>query len=249
MGEYLRRFYRESMHAEGLVPFRVIIKESDLFVFAASDLSSETRASLLRHRADLEEFIARQPRFRTSFKPYAVPEGSPPVVTLMAEAAARVGVGPMAAVAGAIAELVGKDLAPLSQEAIVENGGDIYIRSGRTRRVGVFAARSSYSGRLVLRIPPAPLEGLGVCTSSATVGPSYSAGSADSALVVAQSAALADAAASVLGNRVKSPGHIEPAMSEVAAIEGVMGCMVIVGEDLGVRGDLELEGVSPPHST
>jgi len=242
MGDYLRRFYRENMQAEGLVAFRVAIKESDLFIFAASELSAEARDSLARHRGELESFIERQPRFRTSFKPHAVPEGSPTVVSLMAEAAARVGVGPMGAVAGAIAELVGKDLAPLSPEIIVENGGDIHIRSSVVRRVGVFAGRSPLSGRLVLRIPPTPMEGLGVCTSSATVGPSYSAGSADSALVVAESAALADAAASALGNRVKGPEHIEKALGDIAAREGVIGCMVIVGENLGVQGELELEG-------
>ena len=249
MEEYLRRFYRENMRAEGLVSFAVTIKESDLFIWAERDLSAEARDSLARHRADLEDFIARQPRFGTSFGPYEVSEESPPVVTIMAAAAARAGVGPMAAVAGAIAELVGKDLAPLSPEIMVENGGDIHIRSARPRRVGVFAGNSPLSGSLTLRISPTPGEGLGVCTSSATVGPSFSAGSADSALVVAESASLADAAASALGNRAKTPEHIEEALNGVAAIAGVIGCLVIIGESLGVRGDLELEGVSPPFST
>jgi len=241
MGEYLRRFYREEMHAAGLVSFSVAIKESDLFIFAERELATEARSSLACHRADLEEFIARQPRFRTSYRPYTVPEDSPPVVSLMAESAARMGVGPMAAVAGAIAELVGKDLEPLSPEIVVENGGDIYVRSERIRRVGIFAGESPLSGRLALEIPPTPSGGLGVCTSSATVGPSYSAGGADAALVVAESAALADAAASALGNRAKSIAHIEEALAAVSVIEGVIGCLVIIGEHLGVQGDLELK--------
>ncbi|MBN2026383.1 MAG: UPF0280 family protein [Actinobacteria bacterium] len=242
MEEYLRRFYRENMRAEGLVSFTVTMKESDLFIWAERDLSAEARDSLARHRADLEDFIIRQRRFGTSFGPYELPEGSPPVVTVMAAAAARTGVGPMAAVAGAIAEVVGKDLAPLSPEIMVENGGDIHIRSARQRRVGVFAGASPLSGRLNLLLPPTPEEGLGVCTSSATVGPSFSAGRADSALVVAESASLADAAASALGNRAKSPEHIEEALNSVATITGVTGCLVIIGDKLGVRGDLELEG-------
>jgi hypothetical protein len=57
---------------------------------------------------------------------------------------------------------------------------------------------------------------------------------------VAESAALADAAASALGNRAKSPAHIEEALAAVAVIEGVIGCLVIIGEHLGVQGDLEL---------
>ena len=147
----------------------------------------------------------------------------------------------MGAVAGAIAQVVGEDLKPLSPEIIVENGGDIFIRSRRERRVGVFAGDSPLSGRLALMIPPTPPQGLGVCTSSATVGPSFSAGRADAALVVAGNAALADAAASALGNRVKQRDDVEEALAAVSAIAGVIGCLVIIGEHLGVLGDLEIE--------
>jgi uncharacterized protein len=241
MGEYLRRFYRDNVDAEGLISFRVVRRESDLNIFAERDLAAEARSSLASHRTDLEEFISRQPRFRTARGPHEVPTDSPPVVRLMADAAARAGVGPMAAVAGAIADMVGKDLQPLSPEIIVENGGDIFIRSERERHVGIFAGKSPLSGRVALKVPATPSRGLGVCTSSATVGPSYSAGRADSALVVAESAALADAAATVLGNRAKTEGHIEEALGAAAAIDGVVGCLVIIGDRLGVRGDVELE--------
>jgi uncharacterized protein len=241
MGAYLNRFYREHMQADGLVSFPVVIEESDLFLWAECDLADKARESLSRHRGELEGFIARQPLFATSYRPYNVPEDAPEVVTLMAGAARLAGVGPMAAVAGALAELVGKDLLPLSGEIIVENGGDIYIHSKRERRVGVFAAESPLSGKLALLVPPTPPGGVGVCTSSATVGPSYSAGRADSALVVAQSAALADAAATALGNRVKDPSHIEEALSGMTDIEGVIGCLVIIGEHMGAKGDMKLE--------
>ncbi len=243
MGGYSHRFYRDAMHAEGLVPFRVSMGESDLFVFARRDLSREARLSLSRHRSDLEGFIARQPLFATAFRPYEVPEDSPRVVRAMAEAARRAGVGPMASVAGAVADMVADDLSPLSEEVIVENGGDIHLRSTRERRVGVFAGDSPWSGRLALKVDPTPPEGMGICTSSATVGPSYSAGVADCALVVAECAALADAAASALGNRAKDAERMEEAMEAVMEIAGVMGCLLVLGERLGVRGDLRLEGL------
>ena len=184
--------------------------------------------------------MERQPVFASTFRPYEVPDDAPRVVKVMADAARRAGVGPMAAVAGALADMVGADLADQSDEVIVENGGDIHMRSGRERRVGIFAGDSPWSGRLALRIGATPPEGIGICTSSATVGPSYSAGRADCALVVAESAALADAAASALGNRAKGPERIEWALEEVMGIEGVAGCLLIMGERLGVRGDLEL---------
>lgn len=244
MAEYLQRFYREHMCAEGLLAFRVVLAESDLFIWGERDLTDEARSSLDRHRRELKDFIARQPLFETTFKPYPVPDDVPPVVAMMAEAADRVGVGPMAAVAGTLAQLVGLDLLASSPEIIVENGGDIYINSGRERLVGVFAGESPLSGRIGLKVPPTPPEGLGVCTSSATVGPSYSAGMADCAMVMATSAALADAAATALGNRAKSPPHIEEALERVSAIDGIIGCLVIIGEHLGVQGELQLENIS-----
>lgn len=73
------------------------------------------------------------------------------------------------------------------------------------------------------------------------MGPSFSAGRADAALVVAGNAALADAAASALGNRVKQRDDVEEALAAVSAIAGVIGCLVIIGEHLGVLGDLEIE--------
>lgn len=243
MQEYVHRFYRRWMQASGLLSCRVTIKESDLFIWAQRDVGEEAHASLANHRAQLESFIARQPLFAEVFLPYEVPVDAPEIVRLMAAAGAKVGVGPMAAVAGAVAELVGKDLLAYSREVIVENGGDIYLCSARERRIGVFAGGSPLSGRLALVIPPTPREGIGVCTSSASVGPSYSAGMADAALVVAESAALADAAATALGNRAKDPEHIEEALSWVADIEGVRGCLLIMGERLGVKGELALEPV------
>ncbi|MBC7246475.1 MAG: UPF0280 family protein [Actinobacteria bacterium] len=243
MRDYVHRFYRSWMQASGLLSCRVTIKESDLFIWAQRDVREEARASLAGHREELEDFIALQPLFAETFLPYEVPADAPEIVRLMAAAAKKTGVGPMAAVAGAIAELVGRDLIPLSPEIMVENGGDIYLHSARERRIGVFAGDSPLSGRLVIVVPPTPPGGLGVCTSSASVGPSYSAGAADAALVVAESAALADAAATALGNRAKGPEHIEDALSAVSGIEGVWGCLLVMGERLGVKGDLTLEGV------
>lgn len=241
MKDYVHRFYRRWMKAAGLVFFQVTIEESDLFIWAERDLSREAYLSLRRHRSELEEFISRQPLFKTSFRPYEVPEDAPEIVKRMATAAERVGVGPMAAVAGAVAEMVGLDILLLSPEVMVENGGDIFLRSSRERRIGIFAGESPLSGRLALVIGPTPPQGLGICTSSATVGPSYSAGRADAALVVAESAALADAAATALGNRAKSPEDMEEALDIVSGLEGVKGCLLIMGKRLGVKGDLILE--------
>ncbi len=241
MGEYLHRFYREHMRAEGLVSFQVVLDESDLFILAESDLSEQAESSLARHRRELQDFIRRNPLLASTYAPYSVSDDAPRVVTMMASAAQLAGVGPMAAVAGTIAELVGLDLLPVSGEVIVENGGDVFIHSAHERLIGIFAGESPLSGKINLKVGPTPPEGIGVCTSSATIGPSYSAGGADCALVVATTAALADAAATGLGNRAKSPDHIEEALAWTLGIEGVSGALVIIGNRLGAQGDLHLQ--------
>jgi len=236
--EYLERFYREQLAAPDLVRFEVKVGKTDLLIWAARDLSAEAAEIARRYRGELEEFIRRQPLFRTSLVPYDVPDSAPAIVRAMADAAARVDVGPMAAVAGAVAEFTGRDLAYLdSPEVIVENGGDIWLASARERRIGIFAGESAFSGKLTLRVPPAP-GGLGICTSSATVGPSISFGRADAAVVLANSASLADAAASALGNRLKKPEDIESSLEWASGVSEITGCLVIIGEHMGARGDI-----------
>lgn len=239
--EYLRRFYREKMKAPDLVPFRVVMKESDLFIWAGKHLAEEAAASLAVHRGRLESFIGLNPLFAETHRPFPVPGNAPEVVKRMGAAAEKVGVGPMAAVAGALAEVVGEDLLAFTGEVIVENGGDIFLHSSRERRVGVFAGESPLSGKLVLVLGPTTPTGKGLCTSSATVGPSYSAGRADSAVVLAESAALADAAATALGNRARDPSGITEALEWIMEVEGVEGALVVMGEKMGVAGGLRLE--------
>ena len=111
-------------------------------------------------------------------------------------------VGPMAAVAGAMAEFVSKDLLKISKQVIVENGGDIYLATSRERTIGIYAGTSPLSMKLGITISPEDSP-LGVCTSSGTVGPSLSFGKADAVCILSKSAALADAAATAVGNVVR----------------------------------------------
>jgi hypothetical protein len=237
--EYRRRLYRLEAEAEGLVSFRVVAGESDLLIWADRDLSGLAVEELLAVRAELQGFIELNPRFRESLVPYSVPAQAPPAVASLAEAAEVFGVGPMAGVAGVVADRVGRVLLEESKEVMVENGGDLFIANCRERRVGIFAGRSPFSGKLALAVPPVP-GGQGICTSSATVGPSLSLGNADAALVKADSATLADAAATALGNRVRGGEDLEAALDEVMARPGVMGALVILGERLGAAGDIRL---------
>ena len=163
----------------------------------------------------------------------------PPFVKEMIRAAQKARVGPMAAVAGAMAEFVGRDLLPESPEVIVENGGDLFIQIPREVKIAIFAGPSPLSLRIGLKISGAA-EGLGVCTSSGTVGPSLSFGKADAVCLLSPSTALADAAATAVGNVVKSAADLGAGLERAEGIEGVTGAVLIVGEKMGAWGGVEL---------
>jgi len=153
-------------------------------------------------------------------------------------------VGPMAAVAGAIAECVGRELLTFSPEIIVENGGDIFIKTVRKRTVGVYAGESPLTGKIGLEIEAGDTP-LGICTSSGTVGHSMSLGRADAVVVLSASTALADAAATAIGNRVNQSTDIDAAIEFGRNIGGLKGIVIIVGKSVGAWGDVKLCETSP----
>jgi len=157
----------------------------------------------------------------------------------MSESAEKVSVGPMASVAGAIAEFVGTELSKFSPEVIVENGGDIFLKGLKTRRIGIYAGTSPLSGKIGLKINGKDTP-LGICTSSGTVGHSLSYGKADAAIAIAKSAILADAAATAIGNLIKEPSDIPSGIKFAEGIEGLKGVIIIKGENMGLWGDIKI---------
>ncbi|MGO9393704.1 MAG: UPF0280 family protein [Desulfobaccales bacterium] len=238
---YEPRTYRSRMARAGLVGFRVVVRETDLWVLAARDFSRRVREVVLYERRQLEAYIAGHPEFLTTLAPWPEDPLAPRVVREMIAAARQVGVGPMAAVAGALAERVGRALAqePSNPEVIVENGGDLYLQVTSPAIVSLFAGESPLSHRVGLRVEP-ELAPLGVCTSSGSVGHSLSFGRADAACVLAHSASLADAAATALGNLVPDEGAIDAALAWAASVPEILGAVLVVGDKLGAWGRVEL---------
>jgi ApbE superfamily uncharacterized protein (UPF0280 family) len=240
MGEYQPRFYRQWVEDKDLVSFSVAVEESDLWVRARRNLRRKALKVLLRHRASLEGYIERYPGFLTSLEPVAVGQDAPQIVKAMAEAADKVDVGPMAAVAGAIAEHVGKELLPFSREVIVENGGDIFLRIMKARSIGVYAGEASpFSGKIGLEISPEQTP-LGICASSGTVGHSLSLGGSDACIVLSHSTALADAAATAIGNLIGYADDIPRGIDLARSVEGIRGVVVIKDDRIGIWGDVKL---------
>ncbi len=236
---YEKRTYRNLVKTDDLITFEVIVKETDLLVRADRDLSRETRESVLKYRHQLETYIAANPGFRESLVPLADDPYAPEIVQEMIRTSQLAHVGPMAAVAGAMAEMVSKDLLELSKEVIVENGGDIYLATSKDRTIGIFAGNSALSLKIGIVVSPEESP-MGVCTSSGTVGPSLSFGKANAVCLLSKSAALADAAATAVGNVVKEKKDIELGLETGKEIEGVIGTLIIFEQKMGVWGKIKL---------
>jgi hypothetical protein len=239
---YEPRTYRDWVSDKNLVSFSAAAKETDLHIRARRDLTAEALAATQRYRADLESYIKSHPIFLTTLKPFEVEQDAPPIVKEMADATREVGVGPMAAVAGAIAERVGKELLPYSDDVIVENGGDIFLKTSKERFIGVYAGESKFTKKIAFSILPEETP-LGVCTSSGTVGHSLSFGYADAVIVFSPSTALADAAATAIGNRVRIAEDIPEALEFAQSIKGLRGVAIIKGDNMGLWGQIRLAPV------
>jgi ApbE superfamily uncharacterized protein (UPF0280 family) len=233
------RFYRNAVCQHDLISFRAAVQETDLFIRARKNLKQTAIDLIVKYRGQIESYIQTYPEFQTSIKPFSKNGPAPRIVETMTAAGKSAGVGPMASVAGAIAEMVGSGLLAYSHEIIVENGGDIFISCINPVTVGIFAGKSPLSLRIGLRLDPQIMP-LAICTSSGTIGHSLSFGKADCVCVVAKSCSLADAAATAVGNRVKTKADITQAINFGQTIPEIIGMVIIVGGQIGVWGKLEL---------
>lgn len=240
---YVERTYRTRAE-DDLVSSFVKIKDTDLHIKADQDVSAWAFELTLQYRLQIEKYIEQRPEFLSALSPLAPDILAPPIVKEMLAAGQVADVGPMAAVAGAIAEYVGKALLRRGcREIVVENGGDIYLNRTKDCTVAIFAGRSPLSMQVGIKLPASAMP-VAVCTSSGTVGHSLSFGRADAVAVVASSTALADAAATRLGNEVgiltTGDAGINRALQVGQTIEGVQGVVVICGEKIGAVGNVEL---------
>jgi len=234
-----QRSYRNAILNSRLVHFQITVKETDLMVSSSIPLESVARELILTHRGYLEAYIEQYPDFQKTLKPWRISGPAPAIVREMALAGEKAGVGPMAAVAGAISEAVGSGLLQVSDEVIVENGGDVFFKTRLPVIVGIYAGNSPLSLKVGLKVD-STTHPVSLCTSSGTVGHSLSFGKADAVCVMSDSCALADAVATAVGNRVRSAGDISSAIHFGKSIPGVFGLVVIIGKNMGLWGSLEV---------
>ncbi len=240
---YQPQSYRHWIKDSDLVSFNVVVKQTDLYIRAHRNLKEKALKFTLKHRASLEKYIQHRPLFLTTLEPYQTEKDAPAIVKEMTRASQLAGVGPMAAVAGAIAEAVGKDLLPFSPEIIVENGGDIFLKILKKRLVGIYAGQSPFTGKIALEIKPEETPS-GICTSSASIGHSLSLGSADAVIALSPSTPLADAIATAIGNVVKDAEDIPKAIEKAQRIEGLHGIVIIKDDKIAICGKVKIVPLS-----
>jgi len=239
MPEYKKRNYRDRIKVRDLVSFCVSIKETDLWISADRDLKKEAENLVHNIRYKLEEYICSHPDFLSSLDPVPDDPFAPGIIKDMIRNAKKACVGPMASVAGAVAQYVAKGLLNHAEQVIIENGGDIYLKVSRAVTVSIFAGQSPLSHRLGIVIPEKVMP-LGICSSSGSVGHSLSLGISDVTCILAHSAVLADAAATALGNKIHSKNDLHKIPAIANDIEGLLGGVAIVEDEMAAWGEVEL---------
>ena len=214
-------------------------KESQCTIIVDKNSALQTAvASIKRNRELLEEYGKATPKFLWTLKPISVPE-EPEVAKLMAEAAAKANVGPMAAVAGILADLAVKDMVAEGCEvAVIEDGGEISAVSNVPIDVAFAAGEEPLSKRFGFRLTEFPV---GVATSSGRFSHALSFGDAEAATVFCREAGLADAAATAVGNVVKGEDAnlaIDRGIELAKSIQGVEGTLILFKGRVGTWGKI-----------
>jgi len=237
---YEERVYRELHKSKDLINYEVINKESDLMVSSDVVIKDEISVILEKYRLIIKETCEKYDYFEESLVPLDI-QTEEAIINQMLEAGKIANVGPMAAVAGSISEFVAKEAVgkKLVKQIIIENGGDVYICSNIDRRILIYAGKSPFSNNLGILIKK-ELMPVGICTSAGTVGHSLSFGKTDAVVVISKNTSLADAMATSIGNIVKSNDDIQKGIDFGSQVDGIIGILIIVGDQLGVWGNIEL---------
>ncbi len=234
---YEERVYR-AYCSNALHEYQTINQESDLSIYYNETID---RIDILLNdsRKIIEDHIEKEKVFLTTLLPLATHENDHDLIKHMKLSSAKCGVGPMASVAGAVAQQLANQLSPLNSDLIIENGGDVFIKTSIKRNILIHAGESKLSDVLSIEVDP-EISPVGICTSSGKMGHSLSFGNSDAVVVVSQDILLADSAATAIANIIQSASDIEKGLSLARSIGNIIGTVIIIDNTIGVWGDITL---------
>lgn len=265
---YQERFYRQSVSSQ--FSLEVSYKESDLYIGTDREINKETALSILKkYYKEVEDYSKINPSFLTSLSPLAQDKDAPSIIQDMINCSLLAGVGPFASVAGAIALYVGKEilqftpsekahpvrkkfsngirergsLTGFTNEVIIENGGDIFLKITEDKRIGVylgkrFAAKGG-TEEITLKIKKRDYS-FGIASSSSFIGHSLNFGKVDLVTVIAKDAVIADGFATALSNRVKKEDDIQEVLNLVQNVPLIEGILIAWEGKIFLWGGIEL---------
>ena len=244
--EYRERSYRRRFSNDGRHWFCVRFLESDLWIgvdngsYQAS-MEQEIYSVLVELRRSMDAYLLSDPSYKSSLIPYDAGVEAPSILKNMSKVSHKTGIGPMSAVAGAVALYVADFIRERLGvgEVIVENGGDIYADAREDMDIAVFAGQSPLSERVGLHIPASAFP-LGICTSSGTVGPSLSLGRADAMMIVCRDVLLADSYATAMANRIRTAADLQPVIDLIRTVPDILGALAVKDDRMAVCGRFEL---------
>ncbi|MBR5935231.1 MAG: UPF0280 family protein [Bacteroidaceae bacterium] len=244
--EYKERSYRSRFSNDERRWFCVKFLESDLWIgvdngsYSAS-MEADVYAMLVELRRSMDAYLLMDPAYKTALTPYDAGLEAPAILKEMSKVSHKTGIGPMSAVAGAVALRVANFIKQQYgvKEVIVENGGDIYAEAHSDMDIAVFAGQSPLSEKIGLHIPAADFP-LGICTSSGTVGPSLSLGRADAVMIVCRDVLLADSYATAMANRIRTVNDLQPVIDRIQNNPDILGSIAVKDDRLAICGQFEL---------
>lgn len=245
--EYKNRTYREHFRDDRWTGFVVECKESDLWIGVDKasyrpEMPGYCNTLLQELRNVMDTYLEKDPCYAGSLIPCRPKADAPEIFHRMSEVSYRSHIGPMSAVAGAVAchtvDALRKHFG--IREVIVENGGDIYADITEDIDVSVFAGPSPLSEKVGLHIHASQAP-LGICTSSGTVGPSLSFGKADAVMIICKDVLLADSYATAFANFIRKSEDIDPVLEKIGKIKEILAAVLIKDDKMGVIGKFELK--------
>ncbi len=231
--------YRDSLRYKEKYNWRILYKYSDIFVSCDKDIIIKLERLIREIYNLLESFMKEEQSFQKSLSPLKIKQQFPPVIKRMCHKAAIFNVGPMAAVAGAVCDYIAAGLDKYCRRLIIENGGDVFIKSNKDVDVGVYLKNKNFMNKIYLKIR-AKYMPCGVCSSSGVFGHSLSMGKSDLVTVLSKSTISADAAATAIANKIIKPADIDNTIEHYKGIKDITGILIIKDDRFGIWGNIEL---------